>query len=138
VRKLAAVTEECGFSSKQVVQLLEWIGVASGDLPLDSAEGGDNLQPRSSQTLQEREIDRREHRDNPNVRNQPRPELVPKEQHVHAHHHDHHRHHVERDEYLSSHGLFLRLAAERVQDDDGGLPHELAHGPGTLGLSFPV
>jgi hypothetical protein len=43
VRKLAAATEECGFSSKQVVQLLEWIGIASGDQPLDSAEGGDNL-----------------------------------------------------------------------------------------------
>jgi len=56
-----------------------------------------------SRTLQEPHIDRREHPDDPDVRDQPLPELVPEEHDVHAGHNDHQREHVKHDGWLSSH-----------------------------------
>jgi hypothetical protein len=78
-----------------------------------------------SRTLQEQEIARREHRHDPDVREQPRPEQVPEEQHVYANHDEHHRQHVERDDYLSSHRLFLLRATERSKA--GGPAGDIGH-----------
>jgi hypothetical protein len=47
--------------------------------------------PASSWTLQEPQIERREHQDNSDVHHQPLPEPVPEEQDVHADHDGHHR-----------------------------------------------
>ena len=47
VRALAGVADEWGFNPKQVVQMLERIGIESGDVPLDQADGGDNLHART-------------------------------------------------------------------------------------------
>ena len=44
--------------------------------------------------LQEPEIERPEHQDDPDVGHQPRPEVVPEEQDVHANHDDYHREHI--------------------------------------------
>jgi len=63
-----------------------------------------------SWTLQEPEIERREHQDNPDVYYQPLPELVPEEQDVHADHDGYHREHVKHDGGLSSHRSFLLCA----------------------------
>ena len=60
-----------------------------------------------SWTLQEPQIDRREYQDNPDVNDQPNPELVPEEQDVHADHDGYHREHVKRGGYPVSHRLTL-------------------------------
>jgi len=62
--------------------------------------------------LQEPEVDRREYQDNPDVHYQPRPEVVPEEQDVHADHDGYHREHIKYDGYLSSHRFVLQAATE--------------------------
>jgi hypothetical protein len=71
-------------------------------------------QPRSL-TLQEPQIERREHQDYSDVRHQPLPEPVPEEQDVHADHGGYQREHVKDDGCLSSHPSFLVRAEERSQ-----------------------
>ena len=58
-------------------------------------------------TLQEPQIERRKYQDNPDVHDQPIPELVPEEQDVHADHDGYHREHVKRDGYPVSHRSIL-------------------------------
>src|SRR5215475_13595444 len=70
--------------------------------------------PRSS-TLQEPQIERREHQDYSDVHHQPLPEPVPEEQDVHADHDGYQRDHVKPNGYLSSHPSFLVRAAEWSQ-----------------------
>ena len=65
-----------------------------------------------SWTLQEPQIERREHQDNSDVYYQPLPELVPEEQDVHADHDGYQREHVKHDGCLSSHRSFLLCATE--------------------------
>src|SRR6266487_3703643 len=65
-----------------------------------------------SWTLQEPQIERREHQDNSDVYYQPLPELVPEEQDVHADHDGYQREHVKHDGCLSSHCFFLLCATE--------------------------
>jgi hypothetical protein len=62
--------------------------------------------------LQERQIDRRECRDNSDVHYQPRPEVVPEEQDVHGDHDGYQREHVKDDGYLSSHSFVLLRATD--------------------------
>ena len=57
--------------------------------------------------LQEPQIEGHEYQDNSDVYYEPRPELVPEEQDVHADHDGYHREHVKHDGRLSSHRLFL-------------------------------
>jgi len=61
--------------------------------------------------FKERQIERREHQDNSDVHHQPRPELVPEEQDVHADHNAYQREHVKYDGSLSAHLSFLLRAA---------------------------
>src|SRR5450759_2633283 len=63
--------------------------------------------------LQEPEIERPEHQDDPDVGHQPLPEVVPEEQDVHANHDDYHREHVEHGGCLPSHDSFLLWATNR-------------------------
>src|SRR5664279_2699168 len=63
--------------------------------------------------LQEPEIERPEHQDDPDVGHQPLPEVVPEEQDVHANHDDYHREHVEHGRCLPSHDSFLLWATNR-------------------------
>ena len=65
-----------------------------------------------SRTLQEPEIERREHQDNSDVYCQPLPELVPEEQDVYADHNDYQRHHIKHGGCLSSHRSFLLCATK--------------------------
>ena len=68
-------------------------------------------------TLQEPQIERHEHQDNPDVHYQPRPELVPEEQDVNANHDAYHREHVKHVGCLSSHRFVLLCATERSKSD---------------------
>jgi len=77
-----------------------------------------------SWTLQEPQIERREHQDNSDVHHQPLPEPVPEEQDVHADHDGHHREHVDYDGCLSSHPSHLIRATKRRQT--AWLPRPLA------------
>jgi hypothetical protein len=62
-----------------------------------------------SRTLQQPQVERREHQDDPDVHHQSLPEPVPEEQDVHADHDGHHHEHVERDSSPASHpSLLLR------------------------------
>ena len=63
----------------------------------------------------EPQIERREHQDNSDVHHQPRPELVPEEQDVHADHDAYQREHVKHDGNLSAHLSFLLRATEWSQ-----------------------
>src|SRR4029434_10258316 len=56
--------------------------------------------------FKEPQIERREHQDNADVHHQPRPELVPEEQDVHADHDAYQREHVKHDGNLSAHLSF--------------------------------
>ena len=69
-----------------------------------------------SRTLQEPEIERHEHQDNSDVYCQPRPELVPEEQDVHADHYAYHREHVKYGGCLSSHCFVLLCATKRSKN----------------------
>jgi len=61
-----------------------------------------------SSTLQESQIECREHQDNSDVYYQPRPEVVPEEQDVHADHDGYHREHIQDGACLSSHRFVLQ------------------------------
>ena len=63
-------------------------------------------------TLQEPQIERREHQDNSDVNYQPLPQLVPEEQDVHADHDGYQGEHVKHDGCLSSHSFVLLCATE--------------------------
>lgn len=65
-----------------------------------------------SRALQEPEVERDEHQDNPDVCYQPLPDLIPEEQDVRADHHSYHREHVKRDGCLVSHRFCLLGATE--------------------------
>jgi hypothetical protein len=67
--------------------------------------------PRSC-TLQEPQIERREHQDNPDIYYQPLPEVVPEEQDVRADHDGYQREHVKHDDCLSPHRFVLLGATE--------------------------
>jgi NAD(P)-dependent dehydrogenase (short-subunit alcohol dehydrogenase family) len=58
-------------------------------------------------TLGERQVGHRERRDDPDVDQQSRHELVPKEEDVHTDHHGDQRDHVQHGAYLSSHHLVV-------------------------------
>jgi integrase len=60
-----------------------------------------------SRTLQEPQIERRKYQDNPDVNDQPTPEVVPEEQDVYADHDAYHREHVKRGGYPVSHRFIL-------------------------------
>ena len=79
-----------------------------------------------SWTLQEPEIERREHQDNSGVHYQPLPELVPEEQDVHADHDGYQREHVKHDGCLSSHRFVLLCVTEWEQERQ---PPMLANDP---------
>ena len=72
-----------------------------------------------SWTLQEPQIDGREHQDNSDVHYQPLPEVVPEEQHVHTDYDGHQRQHVKRDSWLSSQRFLLLCATEPGQGGAG-------------------
>src|SRR6266446_3454846 len=72
-----------------------------------------------SWTLQEPQIERREHEDNSDVYYQPLPEVVPEEQDVHADHDGYQREHVKHDGCLSSHRFLLLGATERSKSSAG-------------------
>jgi hypothetical protein len=76
----------------------------------------------SSRTLQEPEIERREHHDNSYVYSQPLPELVPEEQDVYADHHDYQRDHTEHGGCLSSHRAFFRVDTATITDGGRSVP----------------
>jgi len=64
-----------------------------------------------SPTIQETEVERPEHQDDPDVHRQPLPEPVPEEQDVHANHNGYQHEHVQRDGKPFSHpSLLLRVA----------------------------
>src|SRR5450631_1988408 len=63
--------------------------------------------------LQEPEIERPEHQDDPDVGHQPLPELVAEEQDVQGNHDDYHREHVKHGGCLPSHDSFLLWATNR-------------------------
>jgi hypothetical protein len=69
-----------------------------------------------SGTFQEPQIEGPEHQDNSDVYQQPRPELVPEEQDIHADHDGYHRDHVKHDGCRSSHRFVLLCAAERSKN----------------------
>ena len=60
-------------------------------------------------SLQEPQIERREHQDNPDVYHQALPEPMPEEQDVHADHDGYQREHVKHDACLPSHRSTLLL-----------------------------
>src|ERR1700721_794030 len=66
-----------------------------------------------SWTLQEPQVEHREHQDDPDIHQQPLPEPVPEEQDIHADHDGYQHEHVERDACLSSLPSFLLPAAPR-------------------------
>jgi hypothetical protein len=66
-----------------------------------------------SWTLQEPQIEGPEHQDNSDVYYQPRPEVMPEEQDIHADHDGYQREHVKHDGCRSSHRFVLLCAAER-------------------------
>ena len=68
-----------------------------------------------SWTFQEPQVERRENQDDSDVHHQPRPELVPEEQDVHADHDAYQREDVKDDGCLSAHPSFLVRAAELGQ-----------------------
>jgi len=70
-----------------------------------------------SWTLQEPQIHRRKYQDNPDVNDQPNPQVVPEEQDVHADHDGYHREHVKRDGYPVSHRLILVSTAGGLSID---------------------
>src|ERR1035438_3540457 len=75
-----------------------------------TGESSWNARPRpSSWTLQEPQIERREHQDDSDVHHQPLPEPVPEEQDVHPAHDGYQREHVKHDGCLSAHSSFLLL-----------------------------
>jgi hypothetical protein len=61
--------------------------------------------------VQEPEVKRPEHEDNPDVYCEPLPELVPEEQDVHGDHDGDHRQHIEHDGWRSSHGHTMHPTA---------------------------
>lgn len=75
----------------------------------------------ASQTsaVQEAPVERSEYKDNPDVGNQPRPELVPEEQNVHADHDNYQRDHQHCDGCSSAHGLVLPLPPSPGQGQPG-------------------
>jgi hypothetical protein len=85
-------------------------------LPGDSPTPGSPTRASSPWTLQESEIERREHKDNSDVHYQPLQELVPEEQDVHADHDGYQRDHVKHDGCLSSHRSFLLGATGMEQE----------------------
>jgi hypothetical protein len=74
---------------------------------------------RRSSTFQERQIECREYHDDPGVYQQPRPEVVPEEQDVHADHYGYQGEHVKHDGCLSSHQFVLLRATERSKRGAG-------------------
>src|ERR1035437_10604245 len=70
-------------------------------------------------SLQEPQIERREHQDNPDVYHQALPEPMPEEQDVHADHDGYQREHVKHDGCLSSHRSFLLCATELSKSGAG-------------------
>ena len=66
---------------------------------------------------QEPQVNDPEYEDNCDVYYQPRPEVVPEEQDIHADHDAYHREHVEHDDCLSSHRFVLLCATERSKSD---------------------
>src|ERR1700735_698279 len=70
--------------------------VSWADLPASGS-------PLRSWVLQEPPVEGYEHQDDPDVDQQPWPELVPEEEDVHAHDHAHHGEHVKHDGDVSSH-----------------------------------
>ena len=75
-----------------------------------------------SSTLQEPQIERREHQDNSDIYYQSLPEVVPEEQDVHADHDGYQREHIKHDGCLSSHRLVLLRVPQRGKSGAGGLP----------------
>jgi hypothetical protein len=75
-------------------------------------------------SLQEPQIERREHQDNPDVYHQALPEPMPEDQDVHADHDGYQREHVKHDACLPSHRSTL-LLEDRVaaMDDAAGRQH---------------
>jgi hypothetical protein len=69
-----------------------------------------------SRTLQEPPVERREYQDNPDVRYQPFPELMPEEQDVYADHDGYKREHVHHGSCLSSHRFLLLCVAVVEQE----------------------
>lgn len=82
--------------------------------PVRSGPGGGASGRLRSWTLQEPEVERDEHQDNPDVCYQALPDLVlvPEEQDVRADHDGYHRERVERDGCLPSHRFYLLCATE--------------------------
>ena len=68
-------------------------------------------------SLQEPQIERREHQDNPDVYHQALPEPMPEEQDVHADHDGHQHEHAKHDDCLPSHRSTL-LLDDRVAATD--------------------
>jgi hypothetical protein len=56
-----------------------------------------------SSTLQESEVESREHQDDSNIHCQPFPESVSEEHKIYTDYDGHHHHHVKHDSYLSAH-----------------------------------
>ena len=79
-----------------------------------------------SWTLQEPQIERREHQDDSDVHHQPLPESVPEEQDVYPDHDGYQREHVKHDGCLSSHSSILllrpRRASREARDDSRDRP----------------
>jgi hypothetical protein len=69
-----------------------------------------------SWTLQEPQIEGPEHQDNSDVYHQPRPEVVPEEQDIHADHEGYQREHVGHHGCRSSHRFVLLRAAQRSKN----------------------
>jgi hypothetical protein len=68
-----------------------------------------------SWALQEPQVERREHQDDPDIQQQPLQNPVPEEQDIHADHDGYQREHAERDGCLSSHPSFLLRAARLTE-----------------------
>jgi hypothetical protein len=86
-------------------------------------------------SLQEPQIERREHQDNPDVYHQALPEPMPEEQDVHADHDGYQREHVKHDACLPSHRSTLLLEDRVAATDDaagrqrvGRFPHNVIGG----------
>jgi hypothetical protein len=91
-----------------------------------------------SWTLQEPQIESPEHQDNSDVYYQPRPEVMPEEQDIHADHDGYQREHVKRDGCRSSHRFVLLCAAERSKNSvciPRARPHHAARALIRSGLS---
>src|SRR5262245_48226818 len=109
----AAAPPSSVMKSRLFIHVAQRVSGDGGDLRFGASGNGE---PRdagcSSWTLQEPQIERREHQDNSDVHYQPLPEPVPEEQDVHADHDGYQREHVKHDGCLSSHPSFLLRAAE--------------------------